>query len=74
MKFEEAKVKAAERKEEECSICLEAKLKKSVVLPCSHEFCAACMINFIKSKNVRHVVCPTCRGKVTFISILDEGP
>ena len=67
--IEIAKQKAAERNESECSICLEAKLKKGVVLSCSHEFCAACIINFINSRQDRKPECPTCRGAITFMFI-----
>ena len=72
--IDDAKVKASERKEMECSICLEALLKKGVVLPCSHQYCAVCINNYILSKGGYKVACPTCRAQINYLSILDEGP
>ena len=65
---------AAERKESECAICLEAMGAKKIVLLCSHAFCVFCVINFVKSQHLRQIACPTCRQSVRFLSILDEGP
>ena len=51
--IQEAKNTANSRKETECAICLEEMEKKKVVLLCTHAYCAPCMVNFVRSKNLR---------------------
>ncbi|KAL3912769.1 MAG: hypothetical protein SGILL_006755, partial [Bacillariaceae sp.] len=54
---------------EECSICLEEKFdpKKSIVLPCRHQFCAGCIIDWQKGNlldrdgHQQSDQCPACR-------------
>ena len=60
---------------EECQICLEAKFdpKKSIVLPCRHQFCAGCIIDWQKGNLIdrgghqQADQCPACRQRMPVI-------
>ncbi|RMB99016.1 hypothetical protein DUI87_24562 [Hirundo rustica rustica] len=51
--------------EDRCPICLEGWREPSLVMPCQHCFCHACILQRADNKTQ----CPLCKGKMTFISV-----
>jgi len=57
--------------EKQCTICMDA-LENPLLLPCSHLYCAKCLIGWMQ---FNHNTCPTCRSKIhsrQLISIVKE--
>ena len=58
-----------------CPICLESLLEAHAVVPCAHEFCAACLSSWFKVG----CTCPLCRGPIQALrscsgQLLPAGP
>lgn len=71
---EQAKIRAEERNENECAICLTNPMGgKKVLMMCAHGYCSSCLIEYIHSKNLDQVECPKCRKVCTFLIMTDEG-
>ena len=57
--------------EKQCTICMDA-LENPLLLPCSHLYCAQCLISWMR---FNHNTCPTCRASIQsrqLISIVKE--
>ncbi len=48
-----------------CPICLDVAANPHRVLPCSHLFCASCLISVAKVEGKHTSRCPLCRRKIT---------
>ena len=48
---------------------------KGVYAICDHNFCATCIVKFIRTKHGQQVDCPYCRRALTILVVADEnGP
>ena len=71
---EQAKIRAEERNENECAICLTNPMGgKKVLMMCAHGYCSSCLVEYIHSKNLDQVECPKCRKACSFLIMTDEG-
>lgn len=49
-----------------CVICLETITNKTVCIPCYHEFCSSCILEW----NLQNNTCPLCRKNVVNVQIV----
>jgi hypothetical protein len=44
-----------------------------VIALCSHAYCAACIVKYIKTQNRATVGCPFCRKPITYLCVTNPS-